>query len=112
MTKGMVDVKDLRPYVMRLFPSARRRLAKLPATRKALKAELRAMVKKIGPSMGKLQIPFHAANLTKNLIRHCSQLTFIMKKIWTGKRFNWKQRICRVRIWSILTIKRMSRHHS
>ena len=49
----MVDVKDLRPYVMRMFPSARRRLAKLPAKRKALKADLRAMVKKIGPSMGK-----------------------------------------------------------
>lgn len=50
---GMVDVKDLRPYVMRMFPSARRRLVKLPATRRALKADLRAMVKKIGPSMGK-----------------------------------------------------------
>ena len=47
----MVDIKDLRPYVMRLIPSARCRLAKLPATRKALKADLRAMVKKIGPSM-------------------------------------------------------------
>ena len=49
----MVDIKDLRPYVMRMIPSARRRLARLPATRKALKADLRAMVKKIGPSMGK-----------------------------------------------------------
>lgn len=63
LPKGMVDVKDLRPYVMRLFPSARRRLAKLPATRKALKADLRAMVKKIGPSMGKLCIRFNSANL-------------------------------------------------
>jgi glycerol-3-phosphate O-acyltransferase/dihydroxyacetone phosphate acyltransferase len=49
----MVDIKDLRPYVMRMIPSARRRLARLPATRKALKADLRAMVKNIGPSMGK-----------------------------------------------------------
>lgn len=52
-------MKDLRPYVMRMFPSARRRLAKLPATRKALKADLRAMVKKIGPSMGKQEIAQH-----------------------------------------------------
>lgn len=49
---GMVDVKDLRPYVMRLIPSARRRLAALPATRKAIRAELRAMIKVIGPSLG------------------------------------------------------------
>ena len=51
---GMVDVKDLRPYVMRMFPSARKRLAKLPATRKTLKHDLRAMVKSIGPTMGDL----------------------------------------------------------
>lgn len=52
----MVDVKDLRPYVMRMIPSARRRLATLPSTRKSLKADLRAMVRKIGPSMGKMII--------------------------------------------------------
>jgi glycerol-3-phosphate O-acyltransferase/dihydroxyacetone phosphate acyltransferase len=49
---GMVDIKDLRPYVMRMIPSARRRLAALPATRKALRSDLRAMIKKIGPSLG------------------------------------------------------------
>lgn len=49
---GMVDVKDLRPYVMRLIPSARRRLAALPATRVALRKDLRAMIRKIGPSLG------------------------------------------------------------
>ena len=49
---GMVDIKDLRPYVMRLIPSARRRLAALPATRKALRADLRKMIRKIGPSLG------------------------------------------------------------
>ncbi len=49
---GMVDVKDLRPYVMRMIPSARRRLASLPATRRALRKDLRAMIRKIGPSLG------------------------------------------------------------
>ena len=51
---GMVDVKDLRPYVMRLIPSARKRLAALPATRRALRRDLRAMIKHIGPSLGDL----------------------------------------------------------
>lgn len=49
---GMVDVKDIRPYVMRMIPSARRRLAALPETRKALRADLRAIVRHIGPSLG------------------------------------------------------------
>mmetsp|Transcript_54144 Transcript_54144/g.115047 ORF Transcript_54144/g.115047 Transcript_54144/m.115047 type:complete len:682 (+) Transcript_54144:185-2230(+) len=49
---GVVDLKDLRPYVMRMFPSARRRLAALPAIRKALRADLRAVIRHIGPSLG------------------------------------------------------------
>ncbi|KAL7546676.1 hypothetical protein ACHAWF_010006 [Thalassiosira exigua] len=49
---GMVDVKDLRPYVMRMIPSARKRLAALPAIRKALRADLRSMIRDIGPTMG------------------------------------------------------------
>lgn len=49
---GMVDVKDLRPYVMRLIPSARKRLAALPAIRQELQKDLRAMIKLIGPSLG------------------------------------------------------------
>ena len=49
---GMLDVKDLRPYVMRMIPSARRRLAALPATRQALQTDLRAMIRHIGPSLG------------------------------------------------------------
>ena len=61
-SKGMVDIKDLRPYVMRMIPSARRRLAKLPATRKSLKADLMAMVRKIGPSMGKMNNSSIATN--------------------------------------------------
>ena len=51
---GMVDVKDLRPYVMRLIPSARKRLKALPATRKALQADLREIIKQIGPSLGEI----------------------------------------------------------
>mmetsp|Transcript_24282 Transcript_24282/g.38100 ORF Transcript_24282/g.38100 Transcript_24282/m.38100 type:complete len:663 (-) Transcript_24282:87-2075(-) len=51
---GMVDVKDLRPYVMKLIPSARRRLTALPATRKALRKDLRKMIRLIGPSLGEL----------------------------------------------------------
>jgi glycerol-3-phosphate O-acyltransferase/dihydroxyacetone phosphate acyltransferase len=49
---GMVDVKDLRPYVMKLIPSARRRLTALPATRKAVRADLRKMIRLIGPTLG------------------------------------------------------------
>lgn len=49
---GMVDVKDLRPYVMRMIPSARKRLAALPETRKALRSDLRAMIRHFGPSLG------------------------------------------------------------
>ena len=51
-SSGMSDVKDLKPYVMRLIPSARRRLAALPARRKALRKDLRAVIRKIGPSLG------------------------------------------------------------
>lgn len=51
---GMVDLKDLRPYVMRLFPSARRRLAKLPSTRKKLQYDLRSFIKRVGPLFGEL----------------------------------------------------------
>jgi glycerol-3-phosphate O-acyltransferase/dihydroxyacetone phosphate acyltransferase len=45
---GMVDIQYLRPYFMRLIPSARKRLAKLPRTRKELQDDLRAFIKSIG----------------------------------------------------------------
>ena len=45
---------DIRPYVMRLFPSARKRLAALPSTRRALQADLRAFIKTIGPDLGEI----------------------------------------------------------
>ena len=46
---GMVDVKDLRPLLMRLHPGARKELATLPAKRKKLQDDLRAFIKEIGP---------------------------------------------------------------
>jgi glycerol-3-phosphate O-acyltransferase / dihydroxyacetone phosphate acyltransferase len=49
---GMVDWKDVRPYVMRLFPSSRRRLAALPATRQSLQTDLRAFIKRLSPVLG------------------------------------------------------------
>lgn len=51
---GMVEVKDLRPYFMRLFPSARKRLSQLPQTRKTLQDDLRAFIKSIGPALGEV----------------------------------------------------------
>lgn len=52
--QGMVDVKDLKPYVMRMIPSARRRLAALPERREALRKDLTAMIRQIGPSLGSI----------------------------------------------------------
>jgi len=49
---GMVDLKDLRPYFMRLHPSARRRLNALPQTRRKLERDLRDFIKIHGPSLG------------------------------------------------------------
>lgn len=51
---GMVDIKDLRPYVFRLIPSTRKRLTALPATRKALRADLIAIIRQLGPTLGDL----------------------------------------------------------
>jgi len=57
---GMVEVKDLRPYIMRLFPSARRRIPALPMIRKKLSSDLSAFIKEIGPSLGDL---YYSENL-------------------------------------------------
>ena len=53
-SSGMADIKDLRPYMCRLFPSTRKRLTALPATRKALRNDLIAMIRSIGPSLGEI----------------------------------------------------------
>lgn len=51
---GMVDIKDLRPYYMRLFPSTRRRLKALPKIRKELQVDMRAFIKRVGPALGEV----------------------------------------------------------
>jgi glycerol-3-phosphate O-acyltransferase/dihydroxyacetone phosphate acyltransferase len=51
---GMVDLKDLRPYLMRLLPANRRRIIALPETRKNLQRDIRAFVKIHGPLLGDL----------------------------------------------------------
>jgi glycerol-3-phosphate O-acyltransferase/dihydroxyacetone phosphate acyltransferase len=51
---GMVDLKYLRPYLMRLWPSTRRKLAALPERRMALQRDLKAFIKQIGPGLGEL----------------------------------------------------------
>ena len=51
---GMVDIKDLRPYYMRLFPSARRRLKALPEMRKELQVDMRSFIKRVGPALGEI----------------------------------------------------------
>ena len=51
---GMVDAKDLRPYLMKLYPPSRKRLAALPQTRKNLQKDLRKFIKKLGPVLGEI----------------------------------------------------------
>ena len=51
---GMIDLKDLKPYFMKLLPSTRKRMHKLPEARKQLVAELNTFVKKFGPQLGEL----------------------------------------------------------
>ena len=42
---GMVETKDLKPYIKRLFPSSRRRIAALPGTRIKLQQDLREFIR-------------------------------------------------------------------
>mmetsp|Transcript_12590 Transcript_12590/g.18891 ORF Transcript_12590/g.18891 Transcript_12590/m.18891 type:complete len:651 (-) Transcript_12590:4-1956(-) len=51
---GIVELKDLKPVLKRLYPSSRRRLAALPELRRELQIEVRQFVKKIGPTLGKV----------------------------------------------------------
>jgi glycerol-3-phosphate O-acyltransferase / dihydroxyacetone phosphate acyltransferase len=66
---GMVDLQDLRPYVMRIFPSKRRQLAALPYKRKQLQQDLRSFIKTMGPQFG---------------------------EIYYGKNVNWQQQMKRI----------------
>ena len=49
---SIVDMKDLRPAFLRLLPSFKQHADFLPKERLALQRELRALVKKYGPSLG------------------------------------------------------------
>lgn len=51
---GMVQIKDLRPHFIAIFPSFRRRLTALPHVRKELQHDLRELIKKIGPMLGEV----------------------------------------------------------
>lgn len=57
---GVINWKDLRPYLMRFLPKTRRRLAALPETRKKLQKDLRDFVRFIGPTLGEL---YHGKDL-------------------------------------------------
>jgi len=57
---GMIEFKDLKPYLMRLLPKSGARLTALPQTRKQLQTDLRGFIKEIGPSLGEL---YHGKNL-------------------------------------------------
>jgi glycerol-3-phosphate O-acyltransferase / dihydroxyacetone phosphate acyltransferase len=57
---GMIQFNDLKPFLMRLLPRSRSRLAALPPTRKQLQSDLRSFIKEIGPSLGEL---YHGKNL-------------------------------------------------
>lgn len=67
---GMVDIKDLRPYFMRLLPSTRKRLRALPEIRKGLERDLRAWVKRVGPALGEL---YYGKELNWNQIQELSR---------------------------------------
>eukprot|EP00980_Cylindrotheca_fusiformis_P025642 scaffold14307_cov177-Cylindrotheca_fusiformis.AAC.6 len=69
---GMVGIKDLRPYYMRLFPSSRRRLRALPSCRKELQADLRAFIKKVGPALGEI---YYGKELNWQQIQEKSRLS-------------------------------------
>merc|ERR1711871_1752290 len=51
---GMVDFKDLKPHIAKLYPSKRKRIRALPKMRLRLVKELRTFVKKFGPTLGEL----------------------------------------------------------
>ena len=51
---GMMDIKELRPLFLRLFPSYRKEALNFPTMRSDLMRRVRAMVRKYGPELGAL----------------------------------------------------------
>ncbi len=76
---GMVDGKDLKPYILRLLPSTRRRLRALPKQRRELRRDLRAFIKKVGPAFGEL---YHQKSVdwTQMMTQYTKKSEVIMKK--------------------------------
>ncbi|GMI34842.1 hypothetical protein TeGR_g14176, partial [Tetraparma gracilis] len=75
---GMVDMKDLRPHYMRLFPTTRKRYKRLPATRVRLVKEMRQLVKKLGPQLGEMyyaeQVDWHKVQSTIKALNSSNNL--------------------------------------
>ena len=51
---GMIDIKDLRPSFLQLLPGFKQYAQELPLIRANLQREVRTMVKKYGPDLGKI----------------------------------------------------------
>jgi glycerol-3-phosphate O-acyltransferase/dihydroxyacetone phosphate acyltransferase len=68
---GMIDWKELRVYLMRVFPSTRRRMAALPQTQRTLQKDLREFIKAIGPGLGEI---YYGKDVDWATIRQKSQL--------------------------------------
>lgn len=49
---GMVRLKDIRPFALRLLPQFKKAAEELPEKRAALVADVRALVRKYGPELG------------------------------------------------------------
>jgi len=93
----MVDIQDLRPYFMRLFPSARRRLALLPHTRKLLQDDLRAFINSVGECSTLTcfrPCVFSTDEISNNLSSQCPLPLGVkgpaMGEIYYGKNLDWK----------------------
>lgn len=84
---GMVDLQDFRPYVMRLFPSSRKRLAQLPETRKRLQEDLRSFIR----SIGKSSPPFRLfSDINTQTLRIVQPAGPAVGEIYFGKDLDWK----------------------
>ena len=68
---GMVETKDLKPYVKRLFPSSRRRIAALPGTRMKLQHDLRSFIRTHKAILGEI---YYSEDLDWSVIQSKSRM--------------------------------------
>jgi glycerol-3-phosphate O-acyltransferase / dihydroxyacetone phosphate acyltransferase len=73
---GMVETKDLKPYVKRLFPSSRRRISVLPETRMKLQHDLRAFIRKHKAIFGEI---YYGEDLDWSVIQSKTRLSKELK---------------------------------